>query len=194
MLKHIISASEVGEYAAALKICDILNLLPIMIVSSVYPKLISLKEISESGYMSLIANLYKLLTWISIPMVLILTLYSDEIINLLYGVRFTVASDILFLLSFSIILISIGSLTTKILYVESFEKKYLVRSLIGMILNIILNFYLIPIMGGKGAALSTLITLFFIYYVYDLFDRDLHRFFIFKILCFIPINYRKYAD
>ena len=83
MLKHIISASEVGEYAAALKICDILNLLPIMIVSSV--ETYKFEEISESGYMSLIANLYKLLTWISIPMVLILTLYSDEIINLLYG-------------------------------------------------------------------------------------------------------------
>ena len=35
-------------------------------------------------------------------------------------------------------------------------------------------------MGGKGAALSTLITLFFIYYVYDLFDRDLHRFLFLK--------------
>lgn len=194
MLKHIISSSEVGEYAAALKICDILNLLPFMIVSSVYPKLISLKEISESAYMSLIANLYKLLTWISIPMVLILTLYSEEIIKLLYGVRFTEASDILFLLSFSIILISIGSLTTKILYVESYEKKYLVRSIIGMILNIVLNFFMIPILGGKGAALSTLITLFFIYYIYDIFDRDLHRYFIFKVLCFVPINYKIHAE
>jgi O-antigen/teichoic acid export membrane protein len=62
---------------------------------------------------------------------------------------------------------------------------------LGVCVNIALNFWFIDFFGAVGAAISTVITLVFVYYLYDVFDRDLHKFFYLKIKCFIPSTLKK---
>jgi len=186
MLKHMIGNEAVGNYAAAIKVSELFYFIPLLITQSVFPKIVEIKERSEAEYFIFLENLYKLLVWSSIPIALGLFAFSDLIISILYGSQYQEASSILSILAFAIIFNAIGTITTKILYTEYYERKYFYRSILGVFVNIGLNFYFIPMYSSNGAAISTVITLFIMYYMYDILDKDLHKFYYLKVLCFIP--------
>jgi len=189
MLKHLVGNESVGNYTAAVKVSELFYFIPLLITQSLFPKIVEMKQKSEEEYFNFLEKIYKLLIWSSVPIALGLFIFSDFIIFTLYGEQYKQASAVLSILAFAIIFNAIGSITTKVLYVEHYERKYLYRSILGMFVNIGLNFYFIPIYGIQGAAISTMITLFVIYYVYDILDKDLHKFFYLKIKCFIPIKF-----
>jgi len=186
MLKHMLGNEVVGNYSAAIKVSELFYFLPGIIMASLYPKLIEVKKESEERYLRLLERSYRLMIWISVPIALFLFIFSDFIIATLYGERFMQASSVLKVLAWSIIFTSIGTVFVKILYIEHYEKKYMMRSISGMLINIVLNYLLIQICGMAGAAMATLITLIVISYVYDLFDRELRRFYLLKIKGFVP--------
>lgn len=187
MIKYFLDNKSVGYYAAAVKVSELFYFIPLLIAQSVFPKIVQEKEKANSeNYLRLLLNIYKVLLWVSIPIVVFVSIFNDWIVDLLFGASFAKSADILSVLTFCLILVSIGSVSTKILYVEHYERKYLKRSIFGVFINIGLNFILIPIYGAIGAAIATLATLFIIHYVYDLFDRDLWKFYHLKIICFVP--------
>lgn len=187
MIRYFLDDKNVGYYSAALRVSEFFNFIPLLIVQSIFPKIIKEhnKE-NQRAYRGLLLNVYKIVVWISIPIILITVTFRELIINILYGPDFSYSSDILLILILNLLLFAIGSVNTKILYVENYEIKYMKRSILGVVTNIFLNFILIPLFGELGAAYSTLITLISIHYIYDLFDEDLHKFFMLKIKCFIP--------
>ncbi len=191
MIKHLIDNKAVGNYAAAVRVSEIFYFIPLLITQSIFPKLMDVKQKGEEEYFKFLEETYKYLVWCTIPIAFGIFTFSDLIISILYGEQYTQASSILSILSFAVVLNAIGAITTKVLYVEHFEKKYLYRSLLGMCVNIALNFWLISLFGVVGAAVSTIITLFVIFYAYDIFDKDLHKFFYLKIKCFMPITINK---
>jgi O-antigen/teichoic acid export membrane protein len=185
MIKHLISEEEVGYYAAATRISEVFYFIPLLITQSIFPKIV---EERKSGltkeYFHILSNIYKIVFWTSIPIVCLVFIFRGSIVEILFGVNFSESANILSVLIYCLVLVSVGSVNTKILYAENYERKYLKRSVIGMFLNIGLNFFLIPVYSGIGAAISTLITLFIIYYLFDLFDKDLRKF---SYLKFTPI-------
>ena len=187
MIKYLVSNEAVGNYAAAIRVSELFYFIPLLIAQSVFPKIIREKiENSQDRYFTLLEKLYKFLVWITMPIALMLFMLNDLIVSMLYGEKYIAAASILKVLSIGIVFQSIGTVNTKILYAEHFEIKYLYRSILGVIVNIALNFYLIKMYGAKGAAIATLITLFIIYYIYDLLDKDLHKYYYMKWKCFIP--------
>lgn len=190
MIKHLVGNEAVGNYAAAIRVSELFYFIPLLITQSVFPKIIELKLKSEKEYFKLLEKLYKLLVWTAMPVSLGLFVFSDSIVSILYGEKYIEAASILNILAFAIIFNAIGSITTKILYAEHYEKKYLYRSILGVFVNIGFNFWLINLYGASGAAISTLMTLFIIYYIYDLLDKDLHKFYYLKWTWFLPQSKR----
>jgi O-antigen/teichoic acid export membrane protein len=186
MLKFLLGDEAVGNYAAAVRVSEIFYFIPMLIAQSIFPKIISVKMRSEEEYLLLIEKIYCLFVWISVPICFFVFFFNHEIVKLIYGIQYEKTAYILSFLVFSIFFNSVGVVNTKILYVEHYERKYLIRSVFGVFINVALNFLLIPIYKESGAAISTLITLFFICYVYDIFDKDLHRFYFLKVRCFFP--------
>jgi O-antigen/teichoic acid export membrane protein len=186
MLKHMVGNEAVGNYAAAIKVSELFYFIPLLIAQSIFPRIVEMKEKSEKEYFAFLENIYKLVIWSAILIALGLFIFSDLIVAILYGSQYTQASSVLSILAFAIIFNAIGIIITKVLYIEHYEGKYLYRSILGVFVNIGLNFYLIPLYGSQGAAISTLITLFIIYYIYDILDKDLHKFYYLKFQFFIP--------
>ena len=187
MIKHLLDNEAVGYYAAAVRVSELFYFIPLLITQSVFPKIVQEKETNNrEQYFKLLLNLYKIVFWVSLPIVMGVLFFNEIIISILYGESFAKSAQILSVLTFALILVSIGSVSTKILYVEHYEKKYLKRSIFGVFVNVGLNFLLIPVYGAVGAAFATLATLFMIHYIYDIFDKDLWKFYHLKIKCFIP--------
>jgi O-antigen/teichoic acid export membrane protein len=191
MIRHIVDSVAVGHYVAATRVVELFYFVPLIVTQSIFPKIVEMKLKSEKEYFRFLENIYRILMWLVFPIALVIFTYSDIIINILYGDEYASATSILNVLSFTVVLSAIGTMSTKILYVEHYEKKYLYRSVLGVCVNIALNFWLIDLFGAVGAAISTVITLVIIYYVYDVFDKDLHKFFYLKIKCFIPSTLKK---
>ena len=186
MIKYYLDSEDVGYYSAAVGITEFFYFIPLLITQSIFPKMIKEHQEEQKHYIKLLLNTYRIVVWISIPIVFIISIFREYIINILYGPDFLSASNILLILNLNLILVSVGSVNTKILYIENYEKKYMKRSVLGVTTNICLNFILIPLYGSLGAAYSTLLTLFSIHYIYELFDKELHKYFLLKIKCFVP--------
>jgi O-antigen/teichoic acid export membrane protein len=70
---------------------------------------------------------------------------------------------------------ALGFISARYLTVEGLEGKIFIRTLVALVLNIFLNFVLIPLYGIEGAAISTLISIIVSSYLLDYFDPKLKR-------------------
>ena len=182
----MVGNEAVGIYAAATRVSEVFYFIVGVITTSIFPKIVELRKSNWERYLFLMERLYRVAVQISLTIAIPVYFFREQIVSLLYGAQYAQASDILAILAWSVLFTSIGAVFVKMLYVEHFEKKYMYKSVLGVIFNILLNYVLIDLYGAKGAAISTIITLFVINYAYDLFDKDLRKFYFLKIKCFIP--------
>lgn len=173
MLKILISESAVGVYAAAIRISQSLYFIPIVFASSILPAIISNKKSGPVVYERRFFLIYTLIAWIGIIFSVSLSIFSDIIISNLFGIDYTEASSVLKIQAYSLIFIYLGIITDKFLIAEDMTRLIFLRSLIGLILNILLNFILIPELGIQGAAIATIITQFSMTFMFDLFVKEL---------------------
>ena len=93
---------------------------------------------------------------------IILFFGSDLIIRILYTGKFAEAAPVLKILSFALIGLALNNLTGIILNGLGFFRKNMNVTLLGLIINVILNLIFIPMYGIAAAAIITVITEYFI--------------------------------
>jgi len=180
MIKEMLGAKEVGLYAAAVKLSEAWYFLPLAITSSLFPAIINAKLYQKEDYFQRLQKLYDLMVWIAVAIALPTAILSPWIVELLYGNEYLESSSVLIIHIWSGIFVFLGVASSKYLLAENYIKKTFYRTFVGALLNIIMNYYLIGIMGIKGAALSTFASHFFAAYFYDILDKDLRKMFILK--------------
>ena len=191
MIKEMLGAKEVGLYAAAVKLSEAWYFIPMAIASSLYPAIINARVFQKEVYYQKIQNLFDLMVWIAVSIALPTTFLSTLIVEFLYGKEYLGSSSVLIIHIWTGVFVFLGVASSKYLLAENFIKKTFYRTFIGALLNIIMNYYLIRIIGIEGAAISTLVSHFFAAYLYDFFDKDLRNMFIYKTKSLL--FYRLYA-
>lgn len=180
MIKEMLGAKEVGLYAAAVKLSEAWYFIPLAITSSLFPAIINAKLYQKEDYFQRLQKLYDLMVWIAVAIALPTAILSPWIVEFLYGNEYLESSSVLNIHIWSGIFVFLGVASSKYLLAENYIKKTFYRTFVGALLNIIMNYYLIGIMGIKGAALSTFASHFFAAYFYDILDKDLREMFILK--------------
>ena len=180
MIKEMLGAKEVGLYAAAVKLSEAWYFLPLAITSSLFPAIINAKLYQKEDYFQRLQKLYDLMVWLAVAIALPTAILSPWIVEFLYGNEYLESSSVLIIHIWSGIFVFLGVASSKYLLAENYIKKTFYRTFVGALLNIIMNYYLIGIMGIKGAALSTFASHFFAAYFYDILDKDLREMFILK--------------
>jgi O-antigen/teichoic acid export membrane protein len=188
MIKEMMNSEAVGQYAAAVRISEAWYFIPMVIASSLFPAIVNAKKQSEELYYARLQKLYDLMVWMAIAIALPMTFLSDWVVNLLYGSQYSQAGSVLMIHIWAGVFVFLGVAFSKYLTIENLTKKMFYRTFLGAILNIILNYFLIPKYGINGAAIATLLSQFVANYVYDIFDKDLHKQLIMKTMCFMPIH------
>ncbi|TZF85829.1 flippase (plasmid) [Pedobacter sp. BS3] len=148
---------EVGIYSAAAKISESWYFIPVAIVTSVFPAIINARKTDLNRYNKRLQNLYDLLVGISLPTAIIISLFANDIIHLLYGNRYEGAGLMLSIHIWSGIFVFLGSASTQYLLVEGYTTIAFVRTTVGAAINVLLNLWLIPLYGGVGASAATLV-------------------------------------
>lgn len=158
MLKNFIDVKAVGIYDAAVRLSEVWYFIPGIVVSSLFPSIISAQKISKQLYHERILKLTLFLLFMSSLIAFISTIFAKPIIQLIFGGDFISGYTVLQLYVWSGIGISLGSVIIQYLITEKLASIILYISLIGMILNITLNLLLIPKYGINGSAFATLVS------------------------------------
>lgn len=165
MIKEILNETEVGYYSIVVRISEIWNFIPVILMNSLFPSLINASKISSNLLKSRIQSLYKLLFYISILIAITITIFSDYIISTLFGIDYLPSSEILKIHIWSCIFIFIGVATSKFLIVKNLQIYFTFNYIIAASLNIVLNYVLLNKFGAIGATYSTLISYLFASYL-----------------------------
>jgi polysaccharide transporter, PST family len=158
MLGEMHSEAAVGIYGAATRISEAWYFIPMALVASLQPSIMQAKERSEELFQARLRNIYNLMSALSISVATVVTLFSDKLVQLLFGQSYEAAGPVLVVHVWAAVAISLGVASSQYLIVENLQKISMYRTTIGLLCNLGLNLLLIPKYGALGAAVATLIS------------------------------------
>ena len=165
MIYHLMDNTAVGLYVVSIKLSEMVSLVPVMLISAVFPVAIRSKSISKNTYDETIESILLVSYLFLFFACFIITIFSEFIVGTLYGIDYLGSSKSLVILAWAILFQVFGSFTTYWLVNEGLQIYRLYRVFFGLIINIILNYYLIPLYGISGAATATLVSQFIASYI-----------------------------
>jgi len=174
MLGYFSTTSDVGIYNAALPTAKLLSVgagafgvIFMPVVSELYAR--DRIEDLKSVY----STVTKWILSITLPLFLLMSLFSKELINILFGSEFVAGATALSILAFSYFISSLFGLSAPLLQSYGKTKIFMCGSFAGAGVNFGLNLLLIPIYGLKGAAIATgisfaLMNIFYFFFVFKI--------------------------
>lgn len=167
LLERLLSEEALGIYSSASKFGPtLIQLLNVPFVVAVYPALSRLSREEPIRFQrAILKSLGAVFLW-SIPVSITVAIFAG-VIPIIFGERYSAGIPILRVLIFFVPFASLSALLYKVLIVINKQNWYLLISIIGVAINILLNLILIPkmlIMGAAIASVFTQITLFVIYF------------------------------
>jgi PST family polysaccharide transporter len=171
MLGKMVGYEEVGIYSVATLISTVWYFLISIFLATLFPSLTNLHA-QRSGLLSQRwIQLYALMFWLSVVVALILSIFSNILVEFIFGEMYTRSASVLVIYSCAGVFVATGSVWSQWLLLENKLKIGLYSQLLGMIINVGLNFWLIPSFGAIGAALATLVS----YWISAFFGFSLYK-------------------
>ncbi len=158
MLKNMVNANAVGNYAVAVKISELWYFIPAGIASSVFPSIIKSKIESIEKYHRRLQYLYDIMAGIAIAIAIPMTFLSGFIIELLFGSDYSSAGGVLAVHIWAGLFVFLGVARSGWIINENYQWYGMVFTMAGAVVNVLLNVWLIPLMGIMGAAWATVVS------------------------------------
>ena len=188
MIKEMMTAADVGLYSSAVRLSEAWYFIPSVIVTSLFPAIVNARKNDKQLYENRIQNLFDLLTWLAIGVAIPVTLLSGWIIPVLYGDAYSGASSVLTIHIWAGVFVFLGVASSRWHINENLQKLYFVRTLTGVLINVLLNVILIPEYGINGAAVATIISQATAVYFFDIMNKKTRKIFYMKTKSFFIIR------
>ena len=160
MLKSMVDNSAVAIYSVAVNLAGALAMIPSTLIEGFTPEVHRTKKSDEKLYKKRLKQLYAIVFWFSIAYCVFVTIFAKQIIFILYGEKYISAVPALALIVWYSSFSYFGSINSLYMVAENKVIWVQVLTLIGAVLNILLNWFLIPVWGIVGAAFASLCTQF----------------------------------
>ena len=167
MLRYMMDANDVGVYAAAVKISEVWYFVPVLVSQSLFPAIVSARKIGEDECRRRVNNLFVAMAVFSYAVFWVVFLFSNEIVNFLFGKQYLEAAGILRIHIFALLFVAFGVVGGKWLLVENYTRVASVMTISGAVVNVIANILLIPRFGAIGAAWATVASYAVAGYLFD---------------------------
>lgn len=151
---------ETGLYSTCAKVYNIINQLMASVLWVMMPRLSNyFAEENYKGINELLRKNLELQVIIGLPCIFGISVLSQEVLRIIGGASYVSAWPYLIILMIALFFSLIGGsfLGNNIMLPSKKEKYFVVACIVAAIVNIVLNFVLIPFMGPTGAALTTLL-------------------------------------
>ena len=161
MIGNMMSAESVAVYGVAVRFSMGVTI-TLMAINSITAPKFSEKFANEDikGMGKIAIQSAKIIFWTTIPLAIIFLLFPKFFMGL-YGTDFLIGIEALRWLIIGRIVNALSGSVGSLMQMSGQQKVYLNILIIGSVINVMLNYYLIPIYGIKGAAISSMISLSF---------------------------------
>lgn len=191
MLMSMSGEEALGLYAAAVRLSEAVYFIPAVIVSSLSPAAIDAYKVSIKKFESYMERLFRLLLVSALIIAVPISLLADTLIAIALGTSYHGAGVVLSILSYANVFFFFSLAVNQWLIIENNQIWSVYRTASGVVINILLNYYLIPIYGPSGAAISTFVSYAFASYISLLPVHSLRRVFIVQtkaLFFWLPLN------
>lgn len=162
MLTVMSNATSVGYYSNSTKIIKAAANTLTGISAVLMPRFSYLFSEGNKNEIKKLSSQFLNVTFlISVPCCCGIVLAADQIVEVLFGADFSPAISTIRILSILIVLMPLsGGVFCQLLLTSGKEKSYLACVLIGTVVNVVLNYLLIPTLTQNGAAIASVIAEF----------------------------------
>lgn len=164
--------AEVGQYSAALKMIEALGFVPGIVVASLAPAITRARSQDRKLYEGRLVNQYRLMFILFLTVSVPLYFVAEPAMVLLFGEKFRMAGYLLSLFAIRLFFTNMGVAKTSFITNESLFKYSLVTSVVGAVLNITMNYLLIPSYQSIGAIWAMIGSFFVSIFLVDLFFKE----------------------
>lgn len=158
MLKQLLDDAAVGHYALAVSISGMWTFVLGAITESMYPGIVQAFDRSEKEFAKKNRQLYAIVFYASTGMSLLISIAAPLLIEILYGAEYAPAIRPLQIVVWYTAFSYLGVARNPWIVCNQKQKylKYLYAA--SAVINVALNYLLIPLIGTAGAALASLLT------------------------------------
>lgn len=158
MLGNMVGDEAVGIYAVAVRLSESWIFIPGIIATSFFPAMLNARKNNYALYLQRTQHLLNIMALLGVVVAIATTFLALPFINLIFGVHYSESALILIIHIWSMVFYSISIISSRYFLSEGLQLYSLRRAVIGLILNIVLNYFLIPLYGALGAAIATVIS------------------------------------
>ncbi|MDO8863479.1 flippase [Haliea sp. E1-2-M8] len=180
MLGQMLGDEAVGVYSAAVRISEVWYFIPMVIVASVFPAILEAKKHSEAQYYARLQKLYDLMVLVSVSVALPMSFLATPVVTLLFGDAYAPAGSVLAIHIWASVFVFLGVASSKWFLAENRQVLNMQRTVLGAIINVGLNSWLIPLHGPGGAAITTVVSYAMAAYLSDCLQAETKETFMMK--------------
>jgi PST family polysaccharide transporter len=185
MLEMMRGSFAVGVYSAATRISEVWYFIPMAIVSSVSPSIMRVKN-DPALLNSRLRKLFSLMTLIACVIGSIVALSSHFIIRILYSNSYSGAAPVLAVHVWASVFVFLGVAQSPWDLTKNLTKLALYRTVMGAIINVAMNLYLIPRYSALGAAIATVVSYSISGVFANIFSAQTRPIFYMQMRSFLP--------
>ncbi|MBW4052016.1 MAG: flippase [Proteobacteria bacterium] len=160
VIGSILGGSELGQYAAAIRIVSVFSFIPMVIQTVAAVEITRSKVEGPLKYRRRLHNLYRLMMALFLVVAVPLSILGPWLTRLLYGRAYAGASPLLPWLALRLFFTNFGVARGIYITNENLFKFALITAIAGGVTNIALNLVLVPSWGARGAIAASLISFF----------------------------------
>tara|TARA_A100001011_G_scaffold395245_2_gene489689 strand:- start:3190 stop:4449 length:1260 start_codon:yes stop_codon:yes gene_type:complete len=176
MIKSLVDEYNLGIYSVSVRFIEIFHFIPKIIMISFLPILLLSKK-----YKIDLLNLNSIIFKFSLILMISIFLSSDFLIPFVFSDVYSESVSSTKVLSLSLIFVFIGVANEHWYVSNNLQRYYAIYVLLGAVVNIFLNYFMILKFGIIGAAYSTVITYFLIIFIFDNLNKKTRSLLIIKL-------------
>ena len=149
--------AELGQYAAAVRLAELVSIVPVLFMRSAFPVIAEASYESRETTLKLSSSCYRYLFLLTFPLIFAGIFASQTIINTVYGHAYSGAAIALPWLMLAEIPVIAGIIYGHFSIAAKLQKFDIILTFVNAAANVVLCVVLIPEYGLKGAAIASLV-------------------------------------
>lgn len=158
MIGNMINKESVGYFSVATRFVEVLIFIPGILINTISPILTRTKKNSVEDYYAKAQIFINCVVWGSMFTSVIFCFICYPIIKYTFGEQYILAVRPMQILAFKLVAVSLNIISGQILIIDGKQKLFVIRSLSGCFVCILLNYLIIPLWGINGVAFIVIFT------------------------------------
>lgn len=171
MIESMLGVAATGQYTAVARISELWYVIPVTLAARYYPDLLKAFEQSWPQYLLILRRRGLQFFSLALLISILMTISAYWIMLFAYGEKFTGSTTVLQIHVWAGCFVFVRALISQHLIITGNEPLSLLSHGVGALLNVGLNFLLIPRMGIEGAAWATLISYAYASFFFIFFSK-----------------------